>query len=227
MNEIFKDVKGYEGLYEVSNYGNVRSLYTNKILKPATKKRGYQYVNLYKNKKGKMYQVHRLVAESFIPNTNNLPIINHKDENSQNNNVDNLEWCTYKYNSNYGSSREKIRKSRLGKNFGYIGEKAPMYGKKHTEETKTKIKIATTGKNNHMYGKKHTEESKYKISNKNKGKFKGKNNPSARKVLCITTGEIFNCATEASEKYNLNHSALCKCCKGVTKTCNKMEWTYI
>lgn len=227
MKEIFKDILGYEGLYQVSNLGNVKSMYTNKILSAATKKRGYQYVNLYKDKLSKMHQIHRLVATAFIPNPNNLPIVNHKDEDPTNNKAENLEWCTHTYNINYGTATKKIRQSRLGNNFGMIGQDAPMYGKHHSEETKKKISESLKAENNHFYGKSHALETRMKISETLKGLNAGANNPAARKVLCITTGEIFSCAKDASNKYRLNHSALCKCCKGISKSCGGMKWKYI
>lgn len=117
MKEIWKDVIGWEGLYQVSNLGNVRTLHYKKPYprKLSKSKKGYLRVNLSQNKKYKYYSVHRLVAEAFIPNPNNLPQINHKDENRTNNRVDNLEWCTNKYNCNYGHHCENVGKSRKGK----------------------------------------------------------------------------------------------------------------
>ena len=114
---------GYEGFYEVSNWGRVKSLSrliyrrkTNKplllktsILKSIKTKKGYFVVMLFdKNHKGKQFFIHRLVAMAFLENKDNLPFINHKDENPSNNCVDNLEWCTPKYNVNYGNCRKKI-----------------------------------------------------------------------------------------------------------------------
>lgn len=110
-NEEWKDIPGYEGLYQVSNLGNVKSLKHNtaRLLKQATLNR-YNQVTLSKNNIRINYSVHRLVAQAFIPNPNNLQIINHKDENKKNNRADNLEWCTQKYNINYGSRKEKVKK---------------------------------------------------------------------------------------------------------------------
>ena len=103
-NEIWRDIKGYEGLYQISNLGRVKSLgrksYSNvclkdKILNPALEcKNGYKRVCLCKDGKEKRIKVHRLVAQAFIPNPDNKPIINHKDGNKLNNSVDNLEWIS-------------------------------------------------------------------------------------------------------------------------------------
>ena len=119
IEEIFKDIKDLEGLYQVSNFGRVKSLgngksYNSKerILKPGKSTNGYLQVNLYKNGEYKQCLVHRLVAEVFIPNTDNLPFVNHKDEDKTNNSVENLEWCTHEYNCNYATRNERIAKTR-------------------------------------------------------------------------------------------------------------------
>lgn len=110
MNEIFKDVPGYEGLYQVSNLGRVKSLNYNhtgkeKILKPGIEQWGYYHIILQKNCIRKKYRLHRLVAEVFLPNPNNFDQVNHKDENKKNNRVDNLEWCTCSYNVRYSQAK--------------------------------------------------------------------------------------------------------------------------
>jgi hypothetical protein len=133
--EIWKPVNDYEGLYEVSNLGRIRSLdrveiiatrwgstterfHKGKILKPQLDGRGnYLHVTLGRNN---TKQVHRLVADAFIPNINNYPQINHKDEDKTNNCVDNLEWCTAQYNNTYGTrigmkTGEKHHNAKLSK----------------------------------------------------------------------------------------------------------------
>ena len=110
MKEIWKDIIGYEGLYQVSNLGEVRSVSRRgakgKILSKSINN-GYYRVVLCSNSKAKGMAVHRLVAQSFISNPNNLPVVNHKDENKLNNNVENLEWCTQSYNILYSSNRHE------------------------------------------------------------------------------------------------------------------------
>lgn len=113
MTENWKNVAGYEGLYQVSDLGRVKSLKYGKvrILKPQPDGDGYPYVTLCREGKRKLIHIHRLVAKAFIPNPLNLPVVNHKDENPKNNTVDNLEWCTVKYNNNYGTC--KARRSKV------------------------------------------------------------------------------------------------------------------
>nr|DAM93111.1 MAG TPA: homing endonuclease [Caudoviricetes sp.] len=111
--ETWKPIADYVGLYEVSSEGRVRNVKTGKILKPKNNRRGYLFVGLYKNGAVKNRYIHRLVAQAFIPNNDqSKTLINHKDENPRNNSVANLEWCTYKYNANYGTRNERVAKSK-------------------------------------------------------------------------------------------------------------------
>ena len=186
--EIWKDIQGYEGMYQVSSHGRVRSLdrvvvrpngngdyfAKGKIICTVLTKWGYNEVHLHKNNKTKIYKVHRLVAQAFIKNPNNLPCVNHIDENKTNNNVNNLEWCTYKYNNNYGT-----KKNRQGE------------------------------------------------------KNKNENNPNSHKILCVNTGEIFECVKFAAEKYNISRQTISHCLNGRQKTAGKnpvtkekLTWRY-
>ena len=128
--EIWKPIEGYAE-YLISNLGRVKSIErthtTNnrwgkidrvvgeRILKTSKTSGGYLKVSLRKNGISNTFLVHRLVAEAFIPNPDNLPCINHKDENPSNPIYTNLEWCTYKYNSNYGTSKKRISEKHKGK----------------------------------------------------------------------------------------------------------------
>ena len=121
MKEVWKDIQGYEGLYQISSLGNVKSLNYNRtgkecILKYGINTNGYLIVVLSKNGKGKTFAIHRLVAQAFIENPENLPCVNHKDENKTNNCVNNLEWCSYEYNNNYGTGLERMLKTKKLRN---------------------------------------------------------------------------------------------------------------
>lgn len=111
--EYWKDIIGYNG-YQVSNFGMVKNKFNNKLLKPIQMPNGYLKVNLYKNKLCKQFYIHRLVAQAFIPNTNNLPCVNHKSEIKTDNRVENLEWADYDYNIHYGSciKRGQLKQSQ-------------------------------------------------------------------------------------------------------------------
>ena len=117
MQELWKDIKGYEGKYQVSNFGRVKSLnYKNSnqegYLTPSLSNRGYYRVSLTINGITKQFNIHRLVAETFLPNPSNLNCVNHKDENRLNNSVANLEWCSLEYNTTYGSLQQRSANSR-------------------------------------------------------------------------------------------------------------------
>lgn len=132
--ENWLPIAGYEGLYEVSDLGRVRSLVRRNnrwkpgVLKPRKDRRGYLHVRLYKDGKVKDMSVHRLVAEAFIPNPLNLETVNHKDENKQNNAGSNLEWMSVADNINYGTRNRRIAEARKGRTF--------------SEETKRKMSEA-------------------------------------------------------------------------------------
>lgn len=116
MGEKWMPIEGYKGIYEVSNFGNVRSFsrksYNGKLLAQREHKNGYLVVFLSKNGKRKAILVHRLVASAFVPNKDNLPQVNHKDENKRNNNAENLEWCSCAYNLSYGTAPKRRAVSR-------------------------------------------------------------------------------------------------------------------
>lgn len=135
MEEIWKDVEGYESLYQISNQGKVRSLdrsvinngsiqfIKGKILKPINNGHGYLYINLCKDSKIKRTAIHRLVAKAFIYNPDNLSQVNHKNEIKSDNRVENLEWCDSKYNANYGNRNAKCTESKRNK----YGKKVKQY----------------------------------------------------------------------------------------------------
>ena len=129
MKEIWKDIKGYENCYKISNFGRIKSLarevptdyygrinrIPEKILKHAVTRCGYHMVTLFRDNRRNRQLVHRLVAEAFLINPNKLPFVNHIDENKSNNCAENLEWCTAQYNVNYSGTVQKAVNSRKRK----------------------------------------------------------------------------------------------------------------
>lgn len=116
MKEIWKKINNYQD-YEISNFGNVRSLKNNsvRILKPSKSSSGYLQVILCQDSGTKSHFIHKLVAQEFLENENDYCEVNHKDENKTNNKVENLEWCTRKYNMNYGTIKTKQSKIKMKK----------------------------------------------------------------------------------------------------------------
>ena len=173
MMEEWRAVPGYEGLYEVSNKGNVRNVRRNTLLRLTKTNYGYIRIGLCKNRIKTSLSVHRLVAETFIPNPDNLPMINHKDEDKTNNRVENLEWCDAKYNINFGTARIRSINTKI-KN-GYVNEEnvglsREEYMKKYYEENREKIR-----EQNMEYRKKNREKKREYMREyyeKNKEKYK-------------------------------------------------------
>ena len=142
--EQWKPIEGFEN-YEVSNLGRVKSLNYHrtgkeKILKPSKNGSGYLLVDLYRNGKHKMFSVHRLVATAFLPNPLGLPEVNHKDENKTNNVSINIEWCSAKYNINYGSHNEKVSAARIN----HPAFSKPVEASKYSDFREICLKFAST-----------------------------------------------------------------------------------
>lgn len=205
-DEIWVDIKGYEGLYQVSNQGRIRSVerevktirngvedtskLKSKILKPSYTY-GYLKVSLSKEGKQRYLKVHRLVAEAFIPNPDNKPDIDHINTIRDDNRVENLRWVTKKENNN----NELSRKHNSNRQKERTGEKNSFYGKHHTEEAKKRM-----------------SESKPKKS-------------VVQLTLDLKLIKIWEC-TRDTNKEGYNHAHVIKCCNGKSKTHKGYKWMY-
>lgn len=234
--EQWKDIENYEGLYQVSDEGRVRNISKNpyKLMKPHYNQRGYLLVALSKNGLPLHKLVHRLVAEAFIPNPNNLPQVNHKDEKKDNNQVLNLEWCDNKYNSRYGTRGGRIGEKLRGIKFSeerkikMRGENHPFFGKHHTLESKIKISASRKGKH-------HSEETKEKMKGRKRSKESIEKQTLRQKkpVIQYTRNLEFVAkyqstvdAVEALGYPKNANAAICKCLKGKLLSYKGFVWKY-
>ena len=244
--ELYAPIKGLDGLYEVSTWGNVRSLdrwitnkngtkqfYKGRILKPVCGKDGYLRVHLFKDGKRTSFYVHRLVAKAFIPNPDNLPLVNHKDEVKDNNYPYNLEWCTDEYNKNYGTVIERMKKTLTNRKD--MSKKVYQYdleGNLIKEWDSTR----EAGRNNFnasaisacCLGKVKTHKG-YIWSYKSIDNFDINNYLSDKKIYQYDLNgnlikEWLNIKEASKNEYY--YSSILKCCKGKAKTHKGYIWSY-
>lgn len=156
MIEEWKEIIVEGTSYEISSLGKVRYLDTKELVEPKFDGH-YYYIGYFR-------RLHRLVAEAFIPNPQHLPQVNHKDENKLNNSVDNLEWCSIKYNNNYGTKIQRISEAVSRSLIGNTRVK----GKKWSKEARKQQSLRNRGEANGFYGKHHSEETRRIISEKNR-----------------------------------------------------------
>lgn len=238
-NEIWKDIPGYEDEYQVSNLGRVRSLdrtitdswgrtyhHKGRIMVQTVTNAGYIHVYI----RNKSFNTHRLVAEAFIPNPQNLPQVNHKDEDKMNNRADNLEWCNQPYNINYGTNIERIRskherqpvrqytiKGELVKEWSGINEAAKTNGYRlNTLIDCCKHKILTA------YGYIWEYVGRTDIPPRK---------PVKKKLVVQMTMDGQEIATfagsvEAQKATGVFHSNIRNCCRGVYKQAGGYKWKY-
>ena len=177
--EEWKNIIGYEGLYEVSNMGNVRNVRRNTLLRFSKNNYGYIQVYLYKNGIRNGFKVHRLVAQAFIPNPDNLPQVNHKDEDKTNNSVENLEWCDHKYNVNYGHRTENAINTRVKNGYAdpnfigfglnekeYIKQYSRIYYERNREKSKERSKIYYQEHKKELYEKNKERNKEWRENNR-------------------------------------------------------------
>lgn len=224
--EEWRDIKGFEGLYQVSDWGRIKSLdhymlgrnrygaETKRLKKGQIKKMfkhcttRYYFVTLCKKPK----DVHRLVAETFIENPNNKPCVGHKDCNPKNNAVWNLYWCTHKENNNHPITRERMSEGQ--KKFFSNGGVPSFKGKHHTEETKKKLselrKGKLAGEKNPMYGVRIEKTLK----------------PVKQYTLNGEYVKTFDCVKDAAEYVKCAPTNISACCRGKIKTIKGYIWKY-
>lgn len=198
-DEEWRDIPGYEGLYQVSNLGRVKSLPRgrqypsrqthNNIRVLKLKSNGYYQVNLSKFNKVKCYSVHRLVALAFIPNPKKLPCINHKDENKTNNCVENLEWCTRRYNCVYGTGRIKQKAARQKNDPDGISWLKALDTRDKRNRINSRKKVLMFDINNNFI-------------------------------------KDFDSISQASRETNISASDICNCCKGRRNQTKGFIWNY-
>lgn len=207
MQELWKDLERFENLYQVSNTGKVRSLVNNVILRPAItsyrkkeKTDGYQVVNIKK----KIYYVHRLVAEEFIPNPDNLPQINHKDGNKRNNNVENLEWCTNSENISHAYKIGLIKPTNKKSTYNQIKWRNEFAKRYHATKENTVFK-------EQWFKEKYAHcKQKAVIQLDKQGKE-------------IQEWESIK---QAGEKLKIRKENISACCRGKRKTAGGYIWKY-
>ena len=197
MSEIWKDIPGFEGMYQVSNLGRVKRLplgkqypsrQTHNNIRKVHIKNGYYQVNLSKGNRVKWFGVHRLVALAFIPNPNKFPCVNHKDENKMNNNAENLEWCTHRYNNNYGTAKQRQIES--------MKKNDPL-------NLRTQKSLETRRKNGRSNARK----------------------PVVQIDLLGNVVRIYNSISEASRD-GYDRIGIIRCCKGLGKSASGYKWKY-
>lgn len=204
--EIWKDIPGYRGLYQVSNFGRIKSFpkyrtryyQTERILKQRNcENNPYYNVVLYKDRVGKSFRVHRLIAEAFIPNPENKPCIDHINTIPTDNRIENLRWATLKENANN-----------------------PI--------TVSKFKELSAGENNYFYGKELSAEHREKMSSAKKGKLNGNRSVPVIQIDPITDAQIkeYLSAQEAERQTGVSQPNIISVCKGKRPKAGGFKWKY-
>lgn len=229
MEEIWKDVVGYEGLYQVSNLGRIKSFdrtfpdkkrgvrkHKGKILTQGRKSNEYPVVTLIgKDGQHKTHRVHRIVAKAFINPVDGKEFIDHINGVRYDNRVENLRWCTHQENDNFPIARKNKSNAKKGNNY--------FLGKHHTDETKKKIAIARLGTKNPSYWQ--------NLNDENKAKIKKASYEACRVEIdqFLPTGEFvktWESMTSAANEVGVKRSNISCCCRGLAKTCGGYIWKY-
>jgi hypothetical protein len=240
--EIWKDIKGYEGYYQISNLGRVKSLdryvnaaYGKRFVKGSIRKShvcvglGYETLILSKERVNKEVYIHRLVAEAFVPNPHHYKLVNHKDENKTNNNFENLEWCTETYNMAYSNVFEKARKKNCipVRQYSLEGEFIKEYESSYDAGAAIGvmpycISYCCMGKIGSVKGFLwNYADGRPKIKHTRVLKRKVVQKDMNGKIL-----NTYNSIKEAGEMTNSNISLIGRCCRGYRISTNGYKWEY-
>lgn len=251
MEEIWKDVIGYEGLYKVNQWGEIWSEYTHKKLKYSLSNDGYKQYNLYKNKKAFIMMAHKAVAMAFIPNPLCLPVINHKDENKLNCFYENLEWCTHSYNNSYNDKGKKSMRAYCKTVYQYDknGELVNIFYS--VREASCSIKCSSGNmtaccKNQEAHDKtvltvkgfvfsfaeltKVEVIERFKRSKNNQGIFLKRRSKQVQQLtLDGSFIQSYNCCREAERATGFPSTQISRAARGYKKghTCHGYKWRYI
>lgn len=239
MEEIWKEIEGYNKRYFISNKGSVKRICEKSkkevYMKIHKNEKGYCRVRLSYNYKTNFKSVHRLVAEAFIPNPENKPEIDHINGNREDNRVENLRWATHSENMNNPltkkkmkeyipteETREKCSKALKGRVFSEehrrkIGE--ANKNRKVSRETREKISKSNKGKI-------ISEEARRKMSENSKHRH-GFKSGNERKIICIETQKIYNSIKEAEKDCPVSASCISHCCRGKIKTAGGYHWKFV
>lgn len=227
MKEEWKKIDGFD--YEISNFGNLRRLNSNKLRKLQIDKDGYNTVTIWKDGKSHFKRINRLVAEAFIPNPFNLPVVNHKDENKMNNFVENLEWCTVGYNNTYSKSRQIVQldlDGNLINEYNSIKEAEIETGfaSSHIQDCcdVTKTHCKTYKGFQWMYKENYDVNKNYKIENPmpNRGRKVAQYNLNGDLI------KVYEKLSKISNDKNYNTN-VGKCCRGTLDTAYGYKWEYV
>lgn len=249
--EKWRPIEGYEGLYEVSDWGRVKSLEKvdslghlrkEKILKSIKNNKGYIKVNLCKDGERKNCTVHRLVAQAFIPNPDNLPCVNHKDEVKTNNHVGNLEFCSHQYNSTYGTAiQRRVEKTINGKlsksvyQYTLDGEFVREWEsvseiQRQLGYFQTAISACCAGKCKTSYDYIWSFTPLDEVSYQERIVDKRQNNKLSKTVLQYTLDGIFIAeypsVNEVERQLGFDCSTISKVCRGIKNTHKNFVWKY-
>jgi hypothetical protein len=224
MEEIWRDIEGFEGLYQVSNIGRVKNIKRGKVLAERLNSKGYPCALLFKDGVGRNVKIHQIVVNTFIGKIPKGYEIDHINTIRNDNRVENLRIVTHKENMNNPNTIKKMR--------GKVGELNPNFGRKASFETKEKIRAFLLSDRNPRRGSHLSETHKQRIADANRGKAcseETKNKLSKPIVQYDLDGNFikeWGSATIVQNELGFNKSNICNCCTGKLKYAYGFIWRY-